>query len=214
MTKIPKNNKTSEKLNFFIKDDLIKIKNLNILEFGVHAGISTKLFLQIIKKNKGKLISVDTVDYKSLFDDKNWLFLNSRDDNFNYINKFIKKKFDLIYLDTQHNEKHIKKIINLYFNQLKVGGIFLIDDIFWLPYTKENYRDNFHIEINNRESFSGIMEIYNSNLDKMELILTPKHTGMAKFIKLKNKKLNYFKKIKNRKYSLKNYIRNLRNLFI
>ena len=129
MTKISKNNKTLEKLNFFIKDDLIKIKNLNILEFGVHVGISTKLFLQIIKKNKGKLISVDTVDYKSLFDDKNWLFLNSRDDNFNYINKFIKKKFDLIYLDTQHNEKHIKKIINLYFNQLKVGGIFLIDDI-------------------------------------------------------------------------------------
>jgi len=214
MTKISKNNKTLEKLNFFIKDDLIKIKNLNILEFGVHVGISTKLFLQIIKKNKGKLISVDTVDYKSLFDDKNWLFLNSRDDNFNYINKFIKKKFDLIYLDTQHNEKHIKKIINLYFNQLKVGGIFLIDDIFWLPYTKENYRDNFHIEINNRESFSGIMEIYNSNLDKMELILTPKHTGMAKFIKLKNKKLHYFKKVKNREYSLKNYIRNLRNLFI
>ena len=214
MNKVPVNNKTLEKLNFFVKDDLVKIKNLNILEFGVHAGISTKLFLQIIKKNKGKLISIDTVDYKSSFDDKNWLFLKCRDDNFNHINKFIKKKFDLIYLDTQHNEEHIKKIFNLYFNQLKVGGIFLIDDIFWLPYTKDNYRDNFHIEINNRQSFSGIMDIYNSNLDKIELILTPKHTGMAKFIKLKNKKLNLFKKVKNREYSLKNHIRSLRNFFI
>ena len=180
------NNKTLEKLNFFIKNDLVKKKNLNILEFGVHAGISTKLFLKIIKKNKGKLISVDTVNYKSRFKDKNWLFLNCRDDNFKYINKYIKTKLDLIYLDTEHNSKHIKKIFNQYFNLLKVGGIFIVDDIFWLPYIKGNYRDNFHIEINNRESFTGIMEIYNSNLDKVELILTPKHTGMAKFIKIKN----------------------------
>jgi predicted O-methyltransferase YrrM len=205
------NNKTLEKLNFFIKNDLVKKKNLNILEFGVHAGISTKLFLKIIKKNKGKLISVDTVNYKSRFKDKNWLFLNCRDDNFKYINKYIKTKLDLIYLDTEHNSKHIKKIFNQYFNLLKVGGIFIVDDIFWLPYIKGNYRDNFHIEINNRESFTGIMEIYNSNLDKVELILTPKHTGMAKFIKLKNKKLNFFKTIKNREHGLKNSIRKLRN---
>ena len=76
MSKTNKNNLSIEKLNFFIKDELIKKKNLNILEFGVHAGISTKLFLKIIKKNKGKLISVDTVNYKSRFKDKNWLFLN------------------------------------------------------------------------------------------------------------------------------------------
>jgi len=211
MNKASKYNSSLEKLNFFIKNDLVKKKNLNILEFGVHAGISTKLFLKIIKKNKGKLISVDTVNYKSRFKDKNWLFLNCRDDNFKYINKYIKTKLDLIYLDTEHNTRHIKKIFNQYFNLLKVGGIFLVDDIFWLPYVKGNYRDNFHIEINNRESFTGIMEIYNSNLDKVELILTPKHTGMAKFIKLKNKKLNFFKTIKNREHGLKNSIRKLRN---
>jgi len=184
------------------------------LEFGVHAGISTKLFLQIIRRNKGKLISIDTVNYKNLFKDKNWFFLNCRDDNFRYINKFINKKFDLIYLDTQHNEKHIKKIFKYYFKFLKVGGIFLIDDIFWLPYIKGGYRDNFNIEINNRESFAGVMEIYNSNYDKVDMILTPKHTGMVKFIKLKDKKLNFFKKIKSREFSLKNYVRKIRNLLI
>jgi len=214
MSKTIKNSLSIEKLNFFIKNDLIKKKNLNILEFGVHAGISTKLFLQIIRRNKGKLISVDTVNYKHLFKDKNWVFLNCRDDNFKYINKFINKKFDLIYLDTQHNEKHIKKIFKYYFNFLKVGGIFLIDDIFWLPYTKGSYRDNFNIEINNRESFAGVMEIYNSNYDKIDMILTPKHTGMVKFIKLKDKKLNFFKKIKSREFSLKNYFRKIRNLLI
>ena len=89
MNKASKYNSSLEKLNFFIKNDLVKKKNLNILEFGVHAGISTKLFLKIIKKNKGKLISVDTVNYKSRFKDKNWLFLNCRDDNFKYISKYI-----------------------------------------------------------------------------------------------------------------------------
>ena len=90
MSKTIKNSLSIEKLNFFIKNDLIKKKNLNILEFGVHAGISTKLFLQIIRRNKGKLISVDTVNYKHLFKDKNWFFLNCRDDNFKYINKYEK----------------------------------------------------------------------------------------------------------------------------
>lgn len=214
MKKNIKVNQSLDKLNFFIKKELINKKNLNILEFGVHAGISTRLFLQIIRKNKGKLISVDSENYKHLFNDKNWSFLNCRDDNFKYIEKFIKKKFDLIYLDTLHNEYHIKKIFSHYFKFLKVGGIFLIDDIFWLPYTAGSYRDNFNIEINNRESFSGVMEIYNSNFDKIEMILTPKHTGMVKFIKLKNQKLNSFKKIKNREMSFKNYIRKIRNLFI
>ena len=58
------------------------------------------------------------------------------------------------------------------------------------------------------------MEIYNSNYDKIDMILTPKHTGMVKFIKLKDKKLNFFKKIKSREFSLKNYFRKIRNLLI
>jgi|MDTG01.2.fsa_nt_gb predicted O-methyltransferase YrrM len=207
-----KQDNSENKLNFFIKKDLLKKKNLQILEFGVHKGISTKLFLNLLKKNKGKLISVDTVNYKDKFKDKNWTFLNTRDDDIKYIKKYLKKKFDLIYLDTEHNALHIQNILKLYFKYLKIDGIFLIDDIFWLPYVRGEYRDNFHIEINNRESFSSVLEIYNSNYKKLDLELTPKHTGMAKFTKKAEGKLNPFLKIKNREISFKNFIRYLRNI--
>ena len=40
-----------------------------------------------------------------------------------------------------------------YFNRLKINGLFIIDDISHLPYIKNNIRDNFYCEINNKETF-------------------------------------------------------------
>ena len=53
----------------------------------------------------------------------------------------------------------------MYINKLKVGGLFIIDDISWLPYHKKAYRNNEWIENNNRETFKKLIEIYNSNQD-------------------------------------------------
>jgi hypothetical protein len=80
----------NNKLENFIGDGLKLIKNPQVLEFGVREGKSTDFFLKNIKK--GKLISVDINNYKDLFKNKNWIFVKSRDDNFDKINKFIKKK--------------------------------------------------------------------------------------------------------------------------
>ena len=38
----------------FIYNNIKKIKNLNILEFGVRKGISTNMFLYLCNKNKGE----------------------------------------------------------------------------------------------------------------------------------------------------------------
>ena len=38
------------KLNNFMLDEIKDIKNIKILEFGVRKGISTKLFLDCVKK--------------------------------------------------------------------------------------------------------------------------------------------------------------------
>ena len=43
-----KDTTTLEKLNNFILPNIKKIKNLNILEFGVDKGISTAFFLNLI----------------------------------------------------------------------------------------------------------------------------------------------------------------------
>ena len=75
----------------FIYENIKKIKNPNIIEFGVRNGVSTSMFLYVCNKNKGKLLSVDIVNYEKLYTDKNWTFLESRDDNFSFINNKVNK---------------------------------------------------------------------------------------------------------------------------
>ena len=58
-----------DKINNFILDHEINKKNINILEFGVREGRSTKMFLDLCASNGGKLISVDIDDYSNLFND-------------------------------------------------------------------------------------------------------------------------------------------------
>ena len=50
--------------------------------------------------------------------------------------KQIPEKFDIIYLDTIHKAKHVEKILYNYFDRLKIGGVFVIDDTSSLPYLK------------------------------------------------------------------------------
>ena len=84
------------KINDFMFNEIKHIKKPLFLEFGVKEGRSTKLFLDLCKKNDGKLISIDIDDYSNLFDDKNWKFIKCRDDNYKLIEKNIKFKFSRI----------------------------------------------------------------------------------------------------------------------
>ena len=112
------------------------------MEFGIsEIGMSTSIFLDLCKKNNGKLTSVDTNKNSRSFQDANWKFINTRDDNFGVIEKYIDKELDVIYLDTIQNES-CEKIIYNYYEKLKVGGFFFVDDTSWLPYLK-NRKDHF-----------------------------------------------------------------------
>ena len=91
-----------EKFFDYVYQDIHNVDQLNILEFGVHAGYSTSLFLDVCKLNNGKLYSVDVNDYSKSFNDPNWTFIKSRDDNFDYIEKLIPNKVDVILIDTLH----------------------------------------------------------------------------------------------------------------
>jgi predicted O-methyltransferase YrrM len=201
----------NNKLKNFIGAELKLIKNPQILEFGVREGTSTNFFLKNIKK--GKLISVDVNNYKDLFKNKSWIFVKSRDDNFNKINRFIKKKQDIIYLDTNHTANHVEKIIYLYFKKLKLNGLFVIDDTFWLPYCKSEYRDNEWIEINNRETFQTLIEIYKSNNDIIDMTFSIQESGICKIVKKKDLELKPKKKIISRKYYIKNIFRLIKKIF-
>ena len=132
------------------------------------------------------MYSVDIDDYSSLFDDKNWKFIKSRDDNFDFIERMIPGKLDIIYLDSLHEASHVEKIFYHYFDKLTIGGYFFIDDISWLPYLKNSSKDNFYCEINNRETFLKILEIYNLNFEKFDISFDFTSSGTCR-IKKKQK---------------------------
>ena len=171
------------KIYNFINPCLQKFKDISILEFGVKEGRSTKLFLDFCKKNNGKVFSIDIDDYSKKFNDDNWTFIKSRDDDFKFLDQKLPKKFDVIYLDSLHEADHVEKIFYHYFKKLKVGGFFFIDDISWLPYLSKKKRNNFYCEINNQETFDKILEIYGNNENIFDLSFDFTSSGLCKIIK-------------------------------
>ena len=198
----------------FILKSISKIDSPQILEFGIsEIGMSTSIFLDLCKKNNGKLISVDTNKNSRSFQDINWKFINTRDDNFDIIEKYLDKELDVIYLDTIHKADHVEKIIYNYYEKLKVGGFFFVDDTSWLPYLKKNRKDHFFMEVNNHETFDRIIEIFNSNSDSFDLEFSFVGTGIAKIHKMNKNKLLKRRKINSRKMSFLNFIRKSYKIF-
>ena len=183
------------------------IKKPKILEFGVENGRSTLKFLELCHNNDGNLFSVDVVDCSKITNDSRWFFLQTRDDNFDLIKSKIPSQIDIIYLDSIHEALHVEKIFYEYYKLLKVGGFFFIDDISHIPYLKEKKRNNFYCEINNRETYSKILNIYNNNSDLFDLSFAFKSSGLAIIKKNSYEDLRKEKKIKSRENSIKNFIR-------
>lgn len=207
------NNQYFHKYFSLISNDINYLKEPKILEFGVGKGNTTSLFLEICKKNNGKLYSVDVEDFSKLFNDKYWQFIQCRDDEFEKVENNIDKEFDIICLDTLHNTKHIKKIFNHYYPKLKKDGIFLIDGVSCLPYLKGNERNNFFGEVISIEIFIMILEIYNCNKENMELEFSFIGSGVAKLKKINNKSLNINNKLNLRYLSFKNILRKIYHSF-
>ena len=189
-----------------IKEKISNIDKPLILELGVKEGRSTKMFLEICDKNDGNLISIDILDYSKVSNNPKWKFIHSSDDNFEYINKFIEKKVDVLFIDSLHEPNHIRKVFYNYFNFVKINGLIFIDDVIWLPYIKHGYRDNDFVETTNRLTFNKILEIFNSNKDNFTLDINFSASGLAVIKKIGNH-LNNEKKIVNRLYSFKNVLK-------
>ena len=101
-------------------------------------------------------------------------------------------------MDTLHKADHVEKILYRYYNKLKKGGFFFIDDISWIPYISKNPKNHFYKEINNMETFEKILDIYNANSENFDLEFSFVGTGIAKIHKVTENKLidkkNFFEK--------------------
>ena len=208
-----KKDQYSEKLKETFIDFLNSLDKPIILEFGIRHGIPTKIFLEICEKKDGYLYSVDIDNYENKFNSQKWKFIHGRDDNYNLVESFIPKEIDLIYLDSFHDAEHVGKIFYHYYPYLKKGGYFIIDDVSWLLYAKNNERDNFNSEINNHETFYKILDIYSCNNEKFDLNVNFKSSGMAKIIKNNNNNLELCKKVNTRTFTIKNLIRKILRCF-
>ena len=205
----------SEYINKLQREILPKInniQNINILELGVQRGTSTNIFLEICEKNEGYLTSVDVEDCSKVSDNDRWKFIRSRDDDFLLIRNNINKELDVIFIDTLHEADHVEKIIYGYYDLLKVGGYLFIDDISHLPYLTDKPRNNFYCEINNKETFEKIIEIYSSNTDKFDLNFDFLSSGLATLKKKNQNNLDKSKKISDRKLSLRNLYRKFKQI--
>ena len=202
-----------DKITNFILGHEINKKNINILEFGVREGRSTKMFLDICAKNQGKLISVDIEDYSGLFNDNNWTFLKTRDDDYEKVSSYFSEDFDIILIDSLHEPNHVSKLIYTYWKHLKLNGSLYIDDISWLPYMKNSWRDHEYTENINRDTFNKILEIQLSNYDNINLTVSFSGSGMCRIIKQNNKALNKPKLMKPREDYIKKNLKKIISLF-
>jgi predicted O-methyltransferase YrrM len=123
------------KLDYII-DKIKNIQKIQILELGVQSGASTKKFIELCNTNNGFLTSIDIDDCSNVSKSERWKFIHSSDDNFEMIDKIIPKTFDFIFIDSLHEPNHVEKVFYHYYSFLKKGGICIIDDISWLPYSK------------------------------------------------------------------------------
>ncbi len=203
------NDEYETKIESFFLNDLKKIKNPNVIEFGVRNGISTKKIIKICEENQGFLHAVDNEDCSKVSNSSSWQFHFCRDDDFEYLDKVFDFSVDLIYLDSFHEAKHVEKIFYHYYPLLKTGGLFIFDDISWLPYLKNKKRNNFNCEINNQEIFNKILEIKSENDDLIDLYFSFIGSGSAKIIKKKPDPLRKSKKLLTRKNSFKNIVRKI-----
>ncbi|MDA9062881.1 class I SAM-dependent methyltransferase [Candidatus Pelagibacter sp.] len=192
----------------YIIERIKNTKNIQILELGVNKGISTKKFLNLCELNNGFLTSIDIDDCSQVVKSDKWNFIHSSDDNFELIDKIIPKEFDFLFIDSFHEPNHVEKVFYHYYNFLKEDGICVIDDTSWLPYTKNEYRDNSSNEYTNRKTFQKILEISNQNKESFLLEFLFEGSGLAIITKKKNF-LNKAKKITSREFSFKSLIRKI-----
>ena len=85
-----------------------------------------------------------------------------------------------------------------------------IDDISWLPYIKNSWRDHKYSENINFDTFQMLLNLLNSNKDNFTLEFNFQDSGMARLIKLKDNILEKPKKIIRRKNLIKIILNKLR----
>lgn len=158
-----------------------------IVEFGVDRGTSTKAFLLASDTVGSKVFSFDIKDCSQIIEHKNWSFSQENDINkkkiFELFPNIEKKGIDLLYIDSYHEPSHIKKLLELYFQHINIGGFVFIDDTSSYPYRKIKSLSNSIISDLSREA---VEEFYFSNFDYIDYQYNGNENGLCILKKIKD----------------------------
>ena len=174
---------------------LSKLKNFDkpiILELGVNKGGSTVNFLKFVNNYGGELYSIDINDCSNIVnnerfkdvDTNSWNFLKTNDLNIEYIlEKFpkIKAGIDVLYIDSYHDETHVKKTLEKWFIYVKKNGYIFFDDTESHLYRKSK---NFALSVNNDAIDKFVRRFFYNNSHQISYTKYFKGSGLSEFNKL------------------------------
>jgi predicted O-methyltransferase YrrM len=190
-----------------LHQDAFQRENPVIVELGVDVGASTKTFLNAISfKPNAYLISVDIDDCSSVANTSKWTFIHSDSTDIEVIEKkapiISQRGIDLLYIDSSHSAKHVKKEFELFYPFLNKDASIYFDDCEYFPYMKNQRKDNAAIEFGLRKIKTLIENISRSNLSDLELEFYYGSTGLARLTKTSQKgaQLKQIVRYKNRGY--------------
>ena len=200
LIEISKKYKTTKKMMGFINiyEKYLKEhrnKKINLLEIGVENGESLRMFSNYF--NNAKIIGLDIIEKK--YNIKNTeIFCGNQTDKkilFKIIKKY--KSLDIIIDDGSHQNSDIKKSFSYLFPKLKLGGLYIIEDL------QTSYVSNWGGDGNNFNNKKTTMNFIRSLADRMHYqdIDNPfykknKFDGMIEFVHI-YRNIAFIKKGKN-----------------
>jgi len=163
--------------------EALKRDNFTVLELGVDKGHSTRVFLNAADQKGGRLVSVDIVDCSNVAESKDWTFVEQDSADCEKLLSeapFLKDGIDILYVDSLHEYKHVKKEIFNYFPYMKKGGVIFFDDVDSTPYMLFQRKDNLKVEIANRKIQKLLDALFISNIGMFDYSTIRGSTGLSR----------------------------------
>ena len=123
----------------FFKEN--RTKNLNIMEFGIHHGDSLAALSSYFPN--ANIVGVDKNPFSTNYKSKRIRTLHcdvSSEKNLESLSNYLNKNYDYIIDDASHNPIHQKLTLFSMFQNLKSGGIFVIEELNF--FQSENNKDD------------------------------------------------------------------------
>ena len=123
----------------FFKEN--RTKNLNIMEFGIHHGDSLAALSSYFPN--ANIVGVDRNPFSTNYKSKRIRTLHcdvSSEKNLESLSNYLNKDYDYIIDDASHNPIHQKLTLFSMFQNLKSGGIFVIEELNF--FQSENNKDD------------------------------------------------------------------------